>query len=64
MPTLNSSKAGYVIGQSSTNFTTARENGSSVVAAPTTNQSTSYNIYSNFGSWFSYPCYEKNISLF
>ena len=39
MPTINSSKAGYVTGQSSTTFATARQNGSSVVAAPTTNQS-------------------------
>ena len=39
MPTINSSKAGYVTGQSSTTFSTARQNGSSVVAAPTTNQS-------------------------
>jgi hypothetical protein len=52
MPTLNSSKAGYVIGQSSTNFTTARENGSSVVAAPTTNQTQaiSYTATSGRGS--------------
>ena len=52
MPTLNSSKAGYVIDQSSTNFTTARENGSSVVATPTTNQSTSitYTAASGRGS--------------
>ena len=36
MPTINSSKAGYIIGQSSTNFSTARQNGSSAVPAPTT----------------------------
>ena len=46
MPTINSSKAGYIIGQSSTNFTTARQNGSSVVAAPTTNQTTAI-LYSS-----------------
>lgn len=52
MPTINSSKAGYIIGQSSTNFTTARQNGSSVVAAPTTNQTTAiqYRATSGRGS--------------
>ena len=52
MPTINSSKAGYITGQSSTNFVTARQNGSSVVSAPTTNQSTAiqYRATSGRGS--------------
>ena len=52
MPTINSSKAGYIIGQSSTNFTTARQSGSSVVAASTTNQTTAiqYRATSGRGS--------------
>lgn len=52
MPTINSSKAGYITGQSSTNFATARQNGSSVVSAPTTNQSTAiqYRATSGRGS--------------
>lgn len=39
MATIETDKAGYIVGQSSTNFSTARQNSSSVVAAPTTNQS-------------------------
>ena len=35
MATINASKAGYINGQSSTTFATARQNGSSVVSAPT-----------------------------
>ena len=38
MATLDASKAGYIIGQASATFATARQNGSSVVSAPTTNQ--------------------------
>ena len=40
MATINTSKTGFVIGQSSGTFATARQNGSSVVANPTT--STTY----------------------
>jgi len=52
MATINASKAGYVVGQSSTTFATARQNGSSVVAAPTNNQLTSitYTAASGRGS--------------
>jgi hypothetical protein len=52
MATIETSKAGYVIGQSSTSFSTARQNGSSVVSAPTTNQSEaiSYTATSGRGS--------------
>ena len=39
MATINASKAGYVIGQSSTTFATSRQNGTSVVAAPSSVQS-------------------------
>ena len=38
MATIDASKAGYVIGQSSTTFATARQNASGVVSAPTNNQ--------------------------
>ena len=52
MATINASKAGYVIGQSSTTFATSRQNGSSVVSAPTTNQpiAISYTATSGRGS--------------
>ena len=52
MAVINASKAGYVVGQSSTTFATARQNGSSVVAAPTNNQtiSISYTATSGRGS--------------
>ena len=52
MPTLNASKAGYVVGQASTTFSTSRQNGSSVVAAPTNNQTIaiSYTATSGRGS--------------
>ncbi len=41
MPTLNTSKTGVGLGQSSTTFATARQNGSSVFNNPTNQQSTS-----------------------
>tara|TARA_R110000772_G_scaffold50007_3_gene115106 strand:+ start:103 stop:774 length:672 start_codon:yes stop_codon:yes gene_type:complete len=52
MPTINSSKAGYIIGRSSTSYVFARETGSSTIAAPTTNQSTAiqYRATSGRGS--------------
>ena len=49
MATINASKAGYVIGQASTTFATARQNGSSVVATPTTNQLTAIQYTGNTG---------------
>ena len=39
MATINASKAGYINGQSSTTFATSRQNGTSVVAAPSSVQS-------------------------
>jgi hypothetical protein len=52
MPTINSSKAGYIIGQSSTSFSTARQNGSSAVPAPTTSTDNAlrYRVTSGRGS--------------
>ena len=52
MATINASKAGYVVGQSSTTFATSRQNGSSVVYGPTTNQpiAISYTATSGRGS--------------
>jgi hypothetical protein len=52
MAVINASKAGYIVGQSSSTFATARQNGSSVVSAPTTNQSQaiSYTATSGRGS--------------
>jgi hypothetical protein len=52
MATIDASKAGYIIGQSSTTFATSRQNGSSVVSAPTTNQTIaiSYTATSGRGS--------------
>ena len=38
MATIDASKAGYVVGQASTTFATSRQNGSSVVSAPTNDQ--------------------------
>lgn len=38
MATIDASKAGYITGQSSRIFATARQNGSSVVSAPTNDQ--------------------------
>ena len=42
MATIDASKAGYVAGQASRTFATARQNGSSVVSAPTNDQAASY----------------------
>jgi len=52
MATIDVSKAGYVVGQSSTTFATSRQNGSSVVSAPTNNQTIaiSYTATSGRGS--------------
>lgn len=52
MPTINSSKAGYIAGQPSTNFSTARQNGSSVFTAPTNSVTTAlrHRAYSGRGS--------------
>ena len=52
MPTINSSKAGYIIGQASTNFSTARQNGSSAVPSPTTSTDNAlrHRAYSGRGS--------------
>ena len=52
MATINASKAGYVVGQSSTTFATARKNGSTVVAAPSSAQSVviRYNASAGRGS--------------
>lgn len=52
MPTINSSKAGYIVGQPSTNFSTARQNGSSVFTAPTNSVTTALRhiAYSGRGS--------------
>ena len=52
MALIETDKAGYIIGQASTTFATARQNGSSVVPAPTTNQpiAISYTATSGRGS--------------
>ena len=52
MATIDASKAGYIIGQASGNFTTARQNVSSVVASPSGNHSNplSYAATSGRGS--------------
>ena len=42
MATINASKAGYVVGQSSTTFATARQNGTSAVTAPLIRPKRSY----------------------
>ena len=52
MPTINSSKARYIAGQPSTNFSTARQNGSSVFTAPTNSVTTAlrHRAYAGRGS--------------
>ena len=52
MATIDASKAGYIIGRASATFSTSRQNGSSVVSAPTNNQtiSISYTATSGRGS--------------
>ena len=49
MPTLNTSKTGTAIGQSSATFATARQNGFSVQANPTNNQVTAIAYTANAG---------------
>tara|TARA_R110001583_G_scaffold4575_4_gene26234 strand:+ start:73 stop:756 length:684 start_codon:yes stop_codon:yes gene_type:complete len=52
MATINASKAGYVVGQSSTTFATARQNGTSAITAPSSAQNAviRYNATAGRGS--------------
>ena len=49
MATIDASKAGYIIGQASTTFATARQNASGVVSAPTTDQPIAISYSANAG---------------
>mgnify|MGYP003625082663 FL=1 len=49
MAVINTSKAGYITGQSSTTFATARQNGSTVVSAPSSAQTVSIRYQATAG---------------